>query len=85
MTAAPEPFTTDDYRARMRRAARAAADAGLDGVLVGPGPDLALPTGYGQYASERLTLLVLREGGEPELVVPTLEAPAAAAAPGAPA
>ncbi|MGW0707166.1 M24 family metallopeptidase [Streptomyces sp. NPDC002643] len=79
------PFTTDDYRARMRRAARAAAEAGLDGLLVAPGPDLVWLTGHRPPETERLTLLVLREGGDPVLVVPALEAPDAAEAPGGPA
>ncbi|MGW0826037.1 aminopeptidase P family protein [Streptomyces sp. NPDC002845] len=85
MTGTPAPFTADDYEARMRRAVRAAADAGLDGVLVAPGPDLVWLTGYRPVETERLTLLVLRPGEDPVLVVPTLEAPDAEAAPGAPA
>lgn len=32
----PVPFTADDYRARMARAAETAAEAGLAGVLVAP-------------------------------------------------
>ncbi|WP_030681504.1 aminopeptidase P family protein [Streptomyces cellulosae] len=80
------PFTADDYRARMERAARAAADAGLAGLLVAPGPDLVWLTGYAPTAmTERLTLLVLAPGQDPVLVVPTLEAPDAAQATGAPA
>lgn len=86
MTAAtPAPFTADDYAARMRRAADAAAAAGLDGVLVAPGPDLVWLTGYRPVETERLTLLVLRAGADPALVVPTLEAPDAAKSAGAPA
>ncbi|MFI1721176.1 M24 family metallopeptidase [Streptomyces sp. NPDC020489] len=82
----PAPFTADDYRARMERAARAAADAGLAGLLVAPGPDLVWLTGYAPTAiTERLTLLVLAPGQDPALVVPTLEAPDAAHAAGAPA
>lgn len=70
------PFTADDYRARMERAARAAADAGLAGLLVAPGPDLVWLTGYTPTAvTERLTVLVLAPGRDPVLVVPTLEAP----------
>jgi D-alanyl-D-alanine dipeptidase len=85
-SAAPAPFTADDYRARMDRAARAAADAGLAGLLVAPGPDLVWLTGYAPpAATERLTLLVLTAGREPVLVVPALEAPDAAKAVGAPA
>ncbi|MFE3094237.1 M24 family metallopeptidase [Streptomyces sp. NPDC059248] len=80
----PAPFTADDYRARMDRAARAAADAGLAGVLVAPGPDLVHLTGYAPPTTERLTLLVLVAGREPVLVVPALEAPDAEKAAGAP-
>ncbi|MGX4689139.1 aminopeptidase P family protein [Streptomyces sp. JNUCC 63] len=82
---APAPFTADDYRARMERAARAAGDAGLAGLLVAPGPDLVWLTGYAPTAvTERLTLLVLAPGRDPVLVVPTLEAPDAVKAVGAP-
>ncbi|GGV72397.1 dipeptidase [Streptomyces griseoloalbus] len=82
----PASFTADDYEARMERAARQAAEAGLAGLLVAPGPDLVWLTGYTPTAvTERLTLLVLAAGRDPVLVVPTLEAPDAARAPGAPA
>ncbi|MFI1678350.1 M24 family metallopeptidase [Streptomyces sp. NPDC020607] len=84
MSSAPAPFTADDYRARMERAAATAADAGLAGLLVAPGPDLVWLTGYRPTAdTERLTLLVLAAGQDPVLVVPTLEAPDAARAVGA--
>ncbi|MEU3281216.1 aminopeptidase P family protein [Streptomyces antibioticus] len=80
------PFAAEDYRARMERAAGQAADAGLAGLLVAPGPDLVWLTGYAPTAAtERLTLLVLVPGADPVLVVPTLEAPDAAKAAGAPA
>ncbi|MGW2865404.1 M24 family metallopeptidase [Streptomyces sp. NPDC001205] len=83
-TPTPAPFTADDYRARMARAAESAADAGLAGVLVAPGPDLVYLTGYQPTAiTERLTVLVLAVGQDPVLVVPTLEAPDAAHAAGA--
>ncbi|WP_086561466.1 aminopeptidase P family protein [Streptomyces africanus] len=79
-------FTADDYRARMERAARTAAEAGLAGLLVAPGPDLVWLTGYTPPAvTERLTLLVLAAGQDPVLVVPALEAPDAQQAAGAPA
>ncbi|OSP40413.1 MULTISPECIES: aminopeptidase P family protein [unclassified Streptomyces] len=82
--AVPASFTADDYEARMERAARQAADAGLAGLLVAPGPDLVWLTGYTPTAvTERLTLLVLAAGRDPVLVVPTLEAPDAEHAPGA--
>ncbi|MFI6855154.1 aminopeptidase P family protein [Streptomyces sp. NPDC050416] len=77
-------FTADDYRARMERAARIAAEAGLAGLLVAPGPDLVWLTGYTPPAvTERLTLLVLAAGQDPVLVVPALEAPDAQRAAGA--
>ncbi|WP_333775506.1 aminopeptidase P family protein [Streptomyces sp. IBSBF 3136] len=80
----PAPFTADDYRARMERAARDAADAGLAGLLVAPGPDMVWLTGYTPTAvTERLTVLVLAPGRDPVLVVPTLEAPDAEHATGA--
>ncbi|TXS21545.1 aminopeptidase P family protein [Streptomyces sp. ms191] len=83
-TPAPAPFTADDYRARMERAVGSAADAGLAGVLVAPGPDLVYLTGYQPTAiTERLTVLVLAVGQDPVLVVPTLEAPDAEKAAGA--
>ncbi|MFF2848344.1 aminopeptidase P family protein [Streptomyces sp. NPDC058001] len=86
MSRAPEPFTADDYQARMDRAARTAADAGLAGLLVAPGPDLVWLTGYQPpAATERLTALVLVPGQDPVLVVPALEAPDAARSAGAPA
>ncbi|MEU2332547.1 aminopeptidase P family protein [Streptomyces sp. NPDC006654] len=82
----PAPFTADDYRARMTRAAHTAADAGLAGLLIAPGPDMVWLTGYTPTAvTERLTLLVLTPGRDPVLVVPTLEAPDAEKAEGAPA
>ncbi|MEU6067889.1 aminopeptidase P family protein [Streptomyces sp. NPDC047082] len=82
----PAPFTADDYRARMERAARSAAEAGLAGLLVAPGPDMVWLTGYAPTAvTERLTVLVLAAGRDPVLVVPTLEAPDADKAAGAPA
>ncbi|MBW8794622.1 MAG: aminopeptidase P family protein [Streptomyces sp.] len=80
----PAPFTAADYESRMTRAARTAADAGLAGLLIAPGPDLVWLTGYTPTAvTERLTLLVLTPGRDPVLIVPTLEAPDAEKADGA--
>ncbi|MFE5401163.1 aminopeptidase P family protein [Streptomyces sp. NPDC056580] len=80
----PAPFTADDYRARMERATRSAAGAGLAGLLVAPGPDMVWLTGYTPTAvTERLTVLVLTPGRDPVLVVPALEAPDAERAPAA--
>ena len=83
---APAPFTTEDYTARMRRVVADAADAGLGGLLVTPGPELVWLTGYQPTAiTERLTVLVLAPDREPTLLVPTLERPDAEGAVGAPA
>jgi Xaa-Pro aminopeptidase len=77
-------FTTDDYRERMDRVARTAADTGLAGVVVTPGPDLVWLTGYQPTAiTERLTMLVLRADAAPALLVPVLERPDVEAAEGA--
>jgi Xaa-Pro aminopeptidase len=81
----PVPFTTEDYAARMRRAVADATDAGLDGLLITPGPDLVWLTGYQPTAiTERLTVLVLTPDQQPTLLVPTLERPDAEGAMGAP-
>jgi Xaa-Pro aminopeptidase len=57
-------------------------EAGLTGLLVTPGADLRYLAGHEPPPLERLTLLILLPGREPVLVVPALEEPAAAAAPG---
>jgi D-alanyl-D-alanine dipeptidase len=80
----PAPFTTDDYATRMAHAVDGAGRAGLDGVVVGPGPDLEWLTGYRPTAmTERLTALILMPGHRPTLVVPVLERPDAEGAVGA--
>ncbi len=80
----PVAFTREDYAARMQRVVADGAAAGLDGVLVTPGPDLVWLTGYRPTAiTERLTVLVLTPEREPTLLVPTLERPDAESAEGA--
>jgi Xaa-Pro aminopeptidase len=82
---ASAPFTTEDYAARMRRVVADATEAGLDGLLITPGPDLVWLTGYRPTAiTERLTVLVLVPDREPTLLVPSLERPDAEDAVGAP-
>ncbi len=53
----------------------------MDALLVTPGPDLAYLTGYRAIALERLTCLVVPALGDPVLVAPNLEVPAAQASP----
>jgi Xaa-Pro aminopeptidase len=69
----------EDLRSRLRRAARATAEAELDALLVSPGPDLRYLTGYDAIPLERLTCLVLPAVGPVRIVVPALEVPAAQA------
>jgi len=76
---------------RIGLAAAAARDAGLAALLLTPGPDLRYLTGYDAHQLERLTCLAVpaaapggppsSAAGEPFLVVPRLELPAAQASP----
>lgn len=67
------PFPASVYSARLDRAASLAADAGLDGIIVGPGPDLQYLVGVEGDTIERLTALVLGPGLAPTIVVPRME------------
>jgi D-alanyl-D-alanine dipeptidase len=79
----PAPFTTEDFTKRMERAAAQAAEAGLTGLLVTPGPDLVYFTGYQPTAiTERLTMLVIQQSAPPAMIVPILERPDAEGAAG---
>ena len=66
---------------RLAEVAAATGAAGLDAVLLTPGPDLRYVTGYDAHQLERLTCLVVPADGDPFLVVPRLELPAAQASP----
>ena len=76
---------------RIGLAAAATRDAGLAALLLTPGPDLRYLTGYDAHQLERLTCLAIlaapadgsspSAAGEPFLVVPRLELPAAQASP----
>jgi Xaa-Pro aminopeptidase len=66
---------------RLTEAADATRAAGLDALLLTPGPDLRYVTGYDAAQLERLTCLVLPAEGDPFLVVPRLELAAAKASP----
>ncbi|MGH3150175.1 MAG: M24 family metallopeptidase [Streptosporangiaceae bacterium] len=59
----------------------AVRSAGLDAVLLTPGPDLRYVTGYDAHQLERLTCLTVPADGDPALYVPRLELPAALASP----
>ena len=69
---------------RLEQAAAAARQAGLAALLLTPGPDLRYLTGYDAQPLERLTCLAVPAAGaagQPFLLVPRLELPAAQASP----
>ena len=69
---------------RLSHARKAAVEAGIDALLITPGPDLRWLTGYEALPLERLTCLVLSADSDPFLLAPRLEVPAveASAVPG---
>ena len=67
------PFDSSVYSARLDRASALAAEAGLDAVIVGPGPDLQYLVGVEGDTIERLTALVLGPGIAPTVIVPRME------------
>jgi Xaa-Pro aminopeptidase len=66
---------------RLELVREAVGAAGLDAVLLTPGPDLRYVTGYDAKQLERLTCLAVPAHGDPALFVPRLELPAALASP----
>lgn len=68
---------------RLAAVQEATAKAGLDALLLTPGPDLRYVSGYEALPLERLTCLVVPASGESYLMVPRLELPAAQASPAA--
>ncbi|WP_205810411.1 M24 family metallopeptidase [Microbacterium sp. K27] len=67
------PFPASVYAARLSRAASLAAEAGLDAIIVGPGPDLQYLVGVEGDTIERLTALVIGPDVAPTIVVPRME------------
>ena len=67
------------YRDRLAAAVAATEAARFDAMLVGVGSDLRYLAGYEAMPLERLTLLVIRTGEAPRIVVPRLERAAAEA------
>jgi Xaa-Pro aminopeptidase len=70
-------FGADTHRDRIRRAAEAAGERGLDALLITPSPDYLYLLGYRAPAMERLTCLVVPADRDPVLVLPRLEEPLA--------
>ena len=84
MSVSTAQIDVEALRDRFRRAAEAAAAAGVDALLVSPGSDLRYLLGADGESHERLTCLVLPAAGsaaEPALVVPKLEYPGYAGVP----
>lgn len=72
---------TSDFQVRLARIADRARACGVDAVLITPGTDLRYACGYDAVALERLTCLIVPATGDPSIVVPLLERPAAQASP----
>jgi Xaa-Pro aminopeptidase len=82
LTTVNSDVTTELYPpGRLALVQKATAEHGLGAVLLTPGPDLRYTTGYDAIQLERLTCLVVPAAGDPFLVVPRLELPAAQASP----
>ncbi len=80
MTTAERPsIPVERYADRLARAVAATEQAGLEALLIGVGSDLRYLTGYAAMPLERLTMLVIRVGTDPVIVVPRLELGAAEA------
>jgi len=74
MAGMAELFSPDVYARRLTDAAVLAARAGLAGLIVGSGPELAYLTGSWVSSHERLTALVVPAHGTPRLVVSATDA-----------
>ncbi|GAB2514847.1 Xaa-Pro dipeptidase [Corynebacterium atrinae] len=61
------------YRNRLTRAAELAREAGLAGLIIGTGPELAYLTGSWLSSHERLTALVVPAQGSPVLLAPATD------------
>jgi D-alanyl-D-alanine dipeptidase len=61
------------FEHRLGRVADEAAAHGFAAAVVAPSPDLRYLTGYDPMPLERATLLLIRPGREPLLIVPALE------------
>ena len=64
-----------DYPGRVRRFQQLMVESGFGGALLSIGSDLPYFTGYEAMATERLTMLVVPDEGDPTLFIPRLEAP----------
>ncbi|MDJ0362181.1 Xaa-Pro peptidase family protein [Rhodococcus sp. H29-C3] len=73
-TSSPTRFATEIYASRLAHAAEYAGQAGLDALLVTPGPDLQYLVGSRASSFERLICLVIpADGSSPTVIVPRIE------------
>lgn len=73
-TGSQSRFQAETYRDRLARAARAAALAELDALVIGTGPDFQYFLGSRAQSFERLTAIVIpASGATPTVIVPRLE------------
>lgn len=80
MTVADRPvIPASRFAERLERAVAATEAAGLAAMLVAVGSDMRYLTGYEAMPLKRLTVLVIRPGADPTIVVPRLELAAAEA------
>lgn len=68
-----ELFDSSVYARRISQAALSAAGAGLSGLVIGSGPELAYLTGSWISSHERLTALVIPVAATPVMVAPAVD------------
>ena len=68
-----QTFSADVYAQRLHAAQKAAADKGIDLLLIGTGPDFAYLTGSWVSSHERLTVLVVPQQGNAWIVAPNTD------------
>lgn len=68
-----EIFNSGVYAHRLQEAARLAAEAGIAGLVIGTGPELAYLTGSRIQTAERLSALVVPAQGHPVFVLPAVD------------
>lgn len=66
-------FSADVYAQRLHAAQKAAADKGIDLLLIGTGPDFAYLTGSWVSSHERLTVLVVPQRGTAWIAAPNTD------------
>ena len=68
-----QTFSADVYAQRLRAAQKAAADKGIDLLLIGTGPYFAYLTGSWVSSHERLTVLVVPQQGNAWIAAPNTD------------